>query len=84
MTPRQMMPATIYHELPPEQRPAIATLDALGLYQDFVARRLPVPEEVRMEAVRQINEHIADGFIAFPEEYQGRLRVVVTKKSAGG
>lgn len=84
MTTRQKTPATVYYELPPEQRPAMSTVDALGLYQDFLSRRLPIPEEVRLEAVRQANETVPNGYIAYPEEYQGRLRIVVTRKSDGG
>lgn len=77
---RARVSASSFIEMPPERRPAIGTVDALTLYQDMVHMRQAVPEEVRLEAVRQANEGVSDGWIAYPEEYEGRIRLVVTKK----
>lgn len=71
---------TRYMSLPPEQRPAMSTVDAIGLYQEFVHSREEVPEEVRLEAMRQANEGVPEGFVTLLEEYQGRVRAVTIKK----
>lgn len=74
------MSAAHYIETPPEMLPAIGAVDALGLYQDFLAHRITVPEEVKLEANRQANEGTPSGWITVLEEYQGRLRTQTFKK----
>ena len=80
MKARSSISAVSYNEMPPEKRPAMDAIDAAALAQDFVARRMPIPHEVRASATKQMNEGMSPGWIAYLEEYLGRLRVVAIEK----
>lgn len=80
MTERAQLTSSQYIETPPEQRPTMSSVDAVALYQDFVRRNTPVPEEVKIEANRQVNENTPPGYVKLLEEYNGRLRVISFKK----
>ncbi len=77
---RATLEAVKYTEMPPEERPAMVSVDALALWADLLRHRLPVPEEVKIGAMVQANEGTPDGNVAYVEEYQGRLRVQVVGK----
>lgn len=80
MTERKALTASQYIEMPPEQRPPMAAVDAVLLYQDMVRHNTRVPEEVKVEALRQVNEDTPPGYVKVLEEYNGRLRVISFKK----
>jgi hypothetical protein len=84
MNKRARLTAAQYIETPPDLRDAMGTVNAIALYQDFVHRNLPAPEEVKIEAIRQLNENTPEGWVTLPEEYHGRLRIRQTKKGRRG
>jgi hypothetical protein len=56
------------------------TVDAIRLYQDFLAHRMDAPTEVITGAVLQAQEGCPEGYVCILENYLGRLRVQTTKK----
>lgn len=84
MRERIKLSAAQYISTPPEQRPAMVDVDAIDLMADLVALRQDVPLEVFSAAVAQINTGNTGGLVLVPEAYQGRLRIVGTRKERGG
>lgn len=73
-----------YNETPPDLLPAMDDVDAISLYQDFIRQNTTAPAEVMVAANAQANEIAPPGFTATLEEYHGRLRVHMTRKSERG
>lgn len=79
-TERVKMTAAQYMSTPGPTKPAMKGIDALNLLEDMLARRLPVPAEVRTAAMLQANENAPEGVVIVLEEYNGRVRAVAAKK----
>lgn len=77
---RRKVSAAAFNEALPEQRPAMADVDALALYQEMVRHKMDVPGEVRTAAIAQANEGTPEGHVTVVEEYLGRLRVQTIRK----
>jgi len=77
---RVKMTASQYMSTPGPTKAAMEGIDAASLLEDLLARRLPVPPEVRTAAMLQVNEGAPKGIIIVLEEYNGRVRAVAAKK----
>lgn len=73
-----------YIETPPDLLPAMDTVDAIALYQEFIRQNTVAPAEVAIAANAQANEAAPPGFVAGLEPYHGRLRIHMTRKGGRG